>query len=164
MMKKMLFILAMLVFSATHVVAADKSPLELISVNEVDVKVKNSKGVDEVKRVDAAKANVTPGDTVIFTTRYSYTGDKPATGVVITNPMPEHMLFTEGTAEGKGASIEYSADNGTHYAPAGKVKIKDAKGKEISATAVDYTHIRWVFKGALNKGAKGEVSFRAKVK
>lgn len=164
MMKKILFILAMLVFSATHAMAADKNPLELISVNEVEVKVKNSKGVDEVKRVDAAKANVTPGDTVIFTTRYSYIGDKPATNVVITNPMPDHMLFTEGTAEGKGTKIDFSADNGKSYAPAGKVKVKDAKGKERVATAADYTHIRWVFKGALEKGAKGEVSFRAKVK
>lgn len=163
-MKKALFILAMLIFTATHAVAADKSPLELVSVNEVDITVKNSKGVDEVQRVDAAKAKVVPGDTVIFTTRYSYAGGKPATDVVITNPMPEHMIYTDGTAEGKGTRIEFSADKGASYAPAGKVKIKDAKGKERVAAAADYTHIRWVFKGALEKGAKGEVFFRAKVK
>ena len=164
MMKKALFILAMLVFTATYAMAADKGKIDLVSVLEVEITVKNAKGVDEVKRVDASKSKVEPGDTVIFSNRYSYTGDKPASDVDITNPVPEHMLFTEGTAEGKGTKIEFSADNGKTYAPAGKVKVKDAKGKERLATAAEYTHIRWTFTGALDKGAKGEVSFRAKVK
>lgn len=161
-MKKLLFIFALLVFTATCSMAADV--MDIKSAAEFEITVKNSQGVDEVKRVEASTVKVVPGDTVIFVNRYSYTGDKPATDVSIKNAVPEHMLFTEGSAEGKGTKIAYSADNGKTYAAAGKVMIKDAKGKERVAAAADYTNIKWVFTGPLTKGAKGEVSFKAKIK
>lgn len=164
MPKKFLTTLSLLLLIALPVSAAEKKGIELKSTAEVDIIVKNDKGVNEVIRVEAANANVAPGDTVIFSTHYSYQGEKPATDVVINNPLPEHMLYLDGTAEGRGTRIEFSADQGKTFAAANKVKIRDAEGKERPASAADYTHIRWTIEGALAPGAKGSVSFKAKVK
>lgn len=144
--------------------AADKGVIELRSVSEIDVTVTNDKGEKEVKRVEAAKANVTPGEAVIFTTYYSNNGKEAASDIVINNPMPEYMLYVDGTAEGAGTRIEFSVDNGKSYGMPESLKVKDEKGKERTAIASDYTHIRWTLSKPLAPGGKGSVSFRAKVK
>lgn len=162
MVKKMLAVLSLLLLVPVQAMAT--GVVELKSVAEVEVTVKNAGGKPELQRVEAAKANVTPGDVVIFSTSYENRGDQPATNVKITNPMPAHMLYVAGSAEGKGTRIELSVDNGKTFAPEGQLKVKDATGKERPATAADYTHIRWTIEGSLAKGAKGGVSFRAKVK
>lgn len=165
MPKKFLAILSLLLLVALPVNAAEKKGIELKSTAEVDIIVKNDKGVNEVVRVEAASAKVVPGDTVIFTTSYTNLGDKPATDIVINNPVPENMLYIDGSAEGKNTRIEFSVDNSKSFAVASKLKIKDiASGKERLATPADYTQIRWIRDSALDKGAKGTVSFRAKVK
>lgn len=162
MVKKMLAVLSLLLLVPVQAMAA--GGVELKTVAEVEVTVKNAQGKEELRRVEAALANVAPGDAVIFSTSYENLGDQPATDVVITNPMPEHMLYVGGSAEGRGTRIELSVDNGKTFAPEGRLKVKDAAGKERPATAADYTHIRWTIEGSLAKGAKGGVSFRAKVK
>jgi uncharacterized repeat protein (TIGR01451 family) len=164
MTKKLLATLSLLLLIALPASAVEKKGVELKSTAEVDIIVKNDKGINEVVRVAAADTNVTPGDTIIFSTYYEYQGEKPATNVVINNPLPEPMLYLDGTAEGKGTRIEFSVDKGQTFAAADKLKIKDAEGKEQPASAADYTHIRWTFEGALQDGAKGSVSFKAKVK
>lgn len=158
-----------LVFSAALLLPAaawsqQKGGVEIKSVSEIEVTQTNADGKTEVKRLDATKKNVAPGQTVIFTNYYTYTGDKPATDVVIKNPVPEHMLYVDGTAEGKGTKIEFSVDKGKTYATADKLKIKTADGKERRAAAADYTHIRWIIEKPLQKGGKGSVSFMARVK
>lgn len=164
MTTKLLAILSLLLLVALPAGAVEKKGIELKSTAEVDITVKNDKGEKEIIRVEAASANVTPGDTVIFTTHYTYQGEKPATDVVINNPLPEHMLYLDGTAEGKGTRIEFSVDKGVTFAAANILKVKDAEGKDRPASAADYTHIRWTIEGALQNGAKGSVSFKAKVK
>lgn len=164
MAKKLFIVLSLLLLISLPALAAEKAGIELKSTAEVDILVKNDKGVKEVVRVEAASTNVAPGDTVIFTTHYTYQGEKPATDVVINNPIPEHMRFLNGTAEGKKTRIDYSIDNGKSFAEPNKLKIKEADGKERLATADDYTNIRWIIEGALEKGAKGSVFFKAKVK
>lgn len=163
MTKKLLTTLSLLLLLVLPVQAADKGAIELRSTAEVEISVKNDKGADVVTRVDAAMAKVVPGDTVIFTTYYTNVSANPATDIVIDNPVPEHMLYLDGTAEGANTRIEFSVDQGKTFGAAGKLKVKDDKGKERPATAADYTNIRWTREGALGKGAKGSVSFRAKL-
>jgi uncharacterized repeat protein (TIGR01451 family) len=163
MTNKFLTTLGLLLLLALPVQAADKGGIELKSTAEVEITVKNDQGVSQVTRVDAATAKVVPGDTVIFTTYYANIGANPATDIVIDNPLPEHMLYLGGSAEGMTPRIEFSVDHGKTFAAASKLRIKDAAGQERPATAADYTHIRWTMVGTLEKGAKGSVSFRAKV-
>lgn len=162
MAKKVLTALSLTVFFAIQAIAS--GGIELRSVAEVEISAFNSKGEKEIRRVEAAKANVVPGDAVIFTTVYTYLGEKPATNIVINNPVPEHMLYVDGSAEGKNTRIEFSVDQGKTFAAANRLKVRDAKGKERLATAADYTHIRWTMDHALERGANGSVSFRARVK
>ena len=162
MKQKLLAILAAVLLLTAEALAA--GGLELKSLAEIEVSVKTAKGETELRRVEAAKANVAPGDAVIFTTRYLNKGDKPATGVVLTNPIPEHMLYLDGSAEGSGTRIDFSVDGGRSYGDPGKLTVKEADGRQRPAVAADYTQIRWTLAGAVAPAAAGSVSFRAKVK
>lgn len=163
-MKKVLYLVfAAALLAPAAVWAQQKGVLDIKTVSEVEVTQTNAEGKKEVKRIDATTRNVAPGQTVIFTNNYTYAGDKPATDVVIKNPVPEHMLYVDGTAEGNGTRIEFSVDKGKTYAAADKLKVTSSDGKDRRAAAVDYTHIRWTIEKPLQKGAQGSVSFRAKV-
>src|SRR5512134_3515739 len=121
----------------------EQGTIELKSVSEVEVVTATAGGAKVVKRVDTGKAKVVPGDTVVFTTTYRNTGTKPAEKVVITNPVPDHTLYVEKSAEGKGTMIDFSADGGKSYASPDKLTVNDAAEKARKAGAADYTHIRW---------------------
>jgi uncharacterized repeat protein (TIGR01451 family) len=107
---------------------------------------------------------VVPGDIVIFTTRYVNTGKEPAANVTIMNPVPEHMVYVDKSAEGKGARIDFSVDGGKTYGAADMLTLKDGQGKMRPALAKDYTHIRWVLSAPLAPDGTGSVSFRAQLK
>ena len=143
--------------------AQQKESIELRSTAEVDVVSTNAKGEKEVNRVDVAKAKVLPGDTVFFMTAYTNIGKQPADTVVITNPVPEHMVYADKSAEGKGTRIEFSVDGGKSYAARDKLMVTDAQGKKRAATVADYTHIKWIVIKPVTPGAKGSVSFKAKL-
>lgn len=144
--------------------AQEKGTIELKSISEVEVVTTTAAGKKVVKRVDTGKASVVPGDTVVFTTTYRNIGAKPAEKVVITNPVPEHTLYLDKSAEGKGATIDFSVDGGKNYAPAGKLTVMDAQEKVRTAGPADYTHIRWTLLKPLAPGGRGNVSFKAKIK
>lgn len=155
---------ALLLFLPAPAPAQQKGSIVLTSVSEVEVTQQNAEGKKEVKRVDAAKAKVVPGDTVIFTVSYANTDTKPADRVIITNPVPQHMTYIDKSAEGKGAVIEFSVDGGKAYAAPGKLTVTTAAGIKRPAAAADYTHIKWTITKPLAPGAKGNVSFRAVLK
>lgn len=142
---------------------AQPGSVSLISVAEVEIKVKNDQGIEEIKRIPAASANVAPGDAVIFTNYYSNKGDKPADKVVVTNPVPNNMFYVDGSAGGKNARIEFSIDKGKTFGLPETLIISTDDGKERPARSTDYTHIRWTLTTAVPPGEKGEVAFRAKV-
>ena len=142
--------------------AQRKGHIKLTSVAEVEKQIVNSEGKKEMKRVPAVK--VLPGSEVIFTTRYENISKEVADNAVITNPVPEHMLYKNNSAQGTGTRITYSIDNGKSYNIPGQLFVKDAAGRTFPARPKDYTHIRWTFNNSLPSGAKGEVSFRAILK
>ena len=136
--------------------------VQLTSVAEVEVERFNQEGKKEVQRVKASK--VLPGTEVIFTTHYENTSKQVAENAVITNPMPEHMVYEENSARGDGTLITFSVDGGKTYDVPAKLFVFDASGRKFPARPQDYTHIRWSFGNPLQPGAKGEVSFRAILK
>jgi len=146
------------------VAGAQQGDIVVTSIAEVEVTQKNAQGAPEVKRVEASKAKVVPGDVVIFTTRYANKGKAPATGVVITNPVPEHMSYVDRSAEGKGTKIDFSVDGGKTYGIPEKLQVNGKDGKVRPALAGDYTHIRWTVTNPLAPGAEGQVTFRARIK
>lgn len=153
---------ALLTVTWTQAQARTKGHIKLTSTAWQEKQVFNQEGKKELKRVPAAK--VLPGDEVIFTISYQNIGKEAADQAVITDPIPEHMIYIQNSAEGTGARITFSVDGGKTYHAPGKLFIVDAAGRQYPARPQDYTHIRWTFAKPLPPGAKGEVSFRAILK
>jgi len=136
--------------------------VELKSAVEMEVQVTNEKGEKVTKRVPATKA--LPGDVLIYIVSYANNGKDAAEKVVITNPVPEHMVYVLGSAAGEGAAAIYSVDGGKTFGPAETLKVQTANGVERAAQAADYTHIRWTLSRTVKPGEKGVVTFQAKLK
>lgn len=158
------FMLVLLLPASAFAQQKAKGSIELKSISEVEMVTKTAGGVKEVKRVDTSTAKVVPGDTVVFTTEYRNIGEKQAEKVMITNPIPEHTVYVDKSASGRGARIDFSVDGGKSYQSPNRLTVKDAQGKTRKAVASDYTNIRWTLKKPLATGGKGSVSFKAKIK
>ena len=138
--------------------AQEKGNIELKTVAEVEVEEFNEEGMKVIKRVPAGK--VLPGTEVIYTIFSTNTGKVPAEKMIITNPIPEHTVYKEGSAVGEGTVITSSVDKGKTYDVPENLKVIRDDGKEYQAKMSDYTHIRWSFQEALPAHAEGYVSFR----
>ena len=108
-----------------------------------------------------------PGDELIYTVAYTNKTAKPAEKVMVTNPVPKHTRYKDGSAAGDNADITFSVDGGKTFATPDKltVTIKDKAGKDNvrPAAGAEYTHIRWVLKQNVAPGQSGAVRFRAMI-
>lgn len=103
---------------------------------------------------------VVPGDKLVFTLSYKNMGGQPATGFVVTNPIPEAIAFEGGESAGAVVSV----DGGTNWGTLTALKVKQADGTERAAVPADVTHIRWTFTQAIPAGQSGKLNFRGVVK
>ena len=101
-------ILILAIFS--HLAMAD---IELSTTAQVEVTETNAQGEKVVKRQPATQ--VVPGKEVIYTIRAKNTGTQPAGSIVVTNPVPQHTEYVEGSAFGSGTEISFSVDGGKSY-------------------------------------------------
>lgn len=141
--------------------AAKPGSIELRNVAEVEVPTKTADGKTEKKRVPAERA--APGTEVIYTSTFRNVGTKPAGGIVINNPVPANTTLVGGSAFGDNADITFSADGGKTFAPADKVKVRGADGRERAAGLTEFTNIRWTYRGELAPGKQSGVGFRVTV-
>jgi uncharacterized repeat protein (TIGR01451 family) len=146
---------------AGNALVARAQNVELVTKAEREVEV-IEKGV-KVKKTGPPQKMI-PGEEVLYTTTYTNKTAKPAENVAVTNLVPKHTRYKDGSAEGDSATITYSVDGGKTFATPDKltVTIKDKSGKDIvrPAVAQDYTHIRWVLKQNVTPGQSGSVRFR----
>jgi uncharacterized repeat protein (TIGR01451 family) len=103
---------------------------------------------------------VTPGDRLIFELSYRNGGAEPATGFVITDPIPAAIAF----AGDETAGAIFSVDGGRTWGPLAALRVAQPNGGSRPAGLSDVTHIRWVFTRPIPAGAAGSVSFRGVVK
>src|SRR3569832_617612 len=111
------------------------------------------------KSTSQIEAAVTPGDEVIYTITYANKSEDVATNVVITNPIPAHMNYENGSAQGTNSQIEFSVD-GSHFATPDKLTVT-VDGRTRHAQPEDYTHVRWTLAEPLSPGQQGQLSYRA---
>lgn len=154
-----IIIAAAALLAATIAPAFAEGKLALVSRSEKEVVVVKD-GKKNVTLVPAEK--VVPGDVVLFTNRYKNEGKDAAQDVVISNPVPKHMTYLDGSAFGEGAQITFSFDNGKSFDTPGKL-VKTEKGKKRTVRADEYTHIRWSFKNPIPPAKEGELGFRARL-
>jgi len=136
----------------------NSSAIVVKTVAELETKVEGS---DEVKRLPATK--VPPGGFVIYTISASNTSSKPAEKVVVTDPIPEHMDYVDGSATGEGAHISFSVDGGKTFSAKEKLQVRGKDGVTRDAMSTDYTHIRWQFEKPIPPGESRAVQFRARL-
>jgi uncharacterized repeat protein (TIGR01451 family) len=102
---------------------------------------------------------VTPGDRLVFVLSYRNEGNEPATGFVLTNPIPDSVEFA-GTDD---PSAVVSVDGGSTWGPLSALTVIQPDGVGRPAQAADVTHIRWAFARPVPSGAAGELTFRGLV-
>lgn len=136
--------------------------IKVTSIAQMEVAVTDKNGKKVFKRTAVDKA--VPGNEVIFTTTFKNTIDKPASDIVINNPIPKDTEYKASSAFGKDCEILFSADGGKTYAPSEELKVKGADGKQRIALPNEYTDIRWNHRVPLAAGKSGEVGFRAVIK
>lgn len=140
--------------------AAPQSGVELHTVATQAKVVTAADGSQHTEMVPAA--TVLPGTEITYTITYRNAGSKPADAVVVNDPIPAHMDYVDGSAQGTNTAIAYSVDHGKTWADAlDKLSISNADGSSRTATARDCTDIRWTVQGAVAAGGEGSVSFRA---
>lgn len=117
---------------------------------------------DGSKHTDIVPAGrVLPGTEVIWNVNYEIVGTSPVTNAVITDPIPQNMVYVAGSASGDKSDITFSVDGGKTWGTADSLQVKNADGTSRVALPKDYTTIRWILKGSLAPGAKGTVTFHA---
>ncbi|MEQ1879461.1 MAG: hypothetical protein ABL878_00650 [Burkholderiales bacterium] len=124
--------------------------------------VKNKDGKPEKKREPVKTAM--PGTEVIYVITYRNTGDKPAEKVVVNNPVPEHLAYIPGSAQGAGTRIEFSVDKGKQFGALETLRVKAANGVTRVAKGEDVTHVRWMVMAPVSPGASDSVTYKAVIK
>lgn len=149
---------ALSVVAASGAAAQDGGPLKFTNAVYQEVEVKAPDGKVTKKLVPAAK--VVPGNEVVYEIEYSNTGTETASDVAITNPVPPELAFVD--IVGMPATA-FSVDGGQQFGQLAELEITNSDGTKRPAQASDVTTVRWVLPD-LKPGAKGKVSFRARVK
>lgn len=150
------------VFGSTLISPVAAKPTPLLSIKstiEKEIVTVDANGRRRTTRVAVEK--VVPGETVIYTYGLTNAGALPAEPVLISAPIPEHMIYKDKSAVTAGATVRFSIDNGKTFASADELEVVTADGKRRPAGASDYTHIRWQLSAPLASGASHEVAFRA---
>ena len=124
-----------------------------------EVEVQTEDGRTERRQVPAAR--VVPGDDVIYVINYRNVGDAPLDDVVITNPIPDQLVYVD--AAGAVPVTEVSVDDGAQYGALADLTVAGVDGEPRPATPADVSHLRWIIP-VLPAGGDGAVSFTARVR
>src|SRR5262245_23925664 len=143
------------------VAAAEQGTIELRSRVEKRIMVKLPDGRTEEKLIPANK--VVPGDVVAYTIEAKNIAKQPAERVVITDPIPAHTHYLEGSAQAANADLTFSVDGGTRFDTPEKLEVTEPNGARRAARASDYTHIRWVFAQPLAPAESRSARFLAQL-
>jgi uncharacterized repeat protein (TIGR01451 family) len=110
--------------------------------------------------------SVQPGDVMRYTLSSQNAGDKPASKLVLTQPIPAHTTYVVGSAIANGAKLTYSIDAGKSFVanPTIKVKLADGSVVEKPAPAEMYTHARWDYSESLQPAAAVRSTYEVAVK
>lgn len=103
---------------------------------------------------------VAPGDSLVFMFDYRNKGSVPATGFVVTNPMPGAVAYQSSPDPAAIVSI----DGGRSWGMLARLKVRESDGMVRGARPEDVTHVRWTFARAIPAGQGGKLSFRGVVR
>jgi len=122
----------------------------------------DSEGVVQRRMVEAK--SVVPGDELQYRVQFTNEGELAvdAGTIVITDVVPQHTEYVDGTAFGSGTDVSFSVDGET-FAEANKLNVS-REGEIRTASARDYQSIRWQFAPELEPGSSSYVTFNVRLK
>jgi uncharacterized repeat protein (TIGR01451 family) len=114
----------------------------------------------------AIEGSVQPGDVLRYTLTSENAGDKPASQLVLTQPVPAQTKYVLGSAVANGAKLTYSIDAGKSFVaqPTIQVKLADGKIVEKPAPAEMYSHVRWDYSESVKPAAAVRSVYEVAVK
>jgi uncharacterized repeat protein (TIGR01451 family) len=116
----------------------------------------------------ALQGNVTvqPGDVLRYTLTSQNAGDKPASNLVLTQPVPAQTQYVLGSALANGAQLTYSIDSGKSFVAKPTIKVKQADGSVVEkpAPAAMYSHVRWDYSASVKSASTVHSVYEVSVK
>lgn len=103
---------------------------------------------------------VLPGDPLVFLLSWKNNTNKPVSGFVINNPVPDNTVYTGAREPAPMVSV----DGGKTFGPLATLKVKGADGRPRPANPTDVTGLRWTLAQPIPPGGTGNVAFFALVK
>jgi uncharacterized repeat protein (TIGR01451 family) len=103
---------------------------------------------------------VTPGDHLVFVLSYHNNAAAPATDFVVTNPIPDSVIFAGAESAGSVLSV----DGGQSWGALAALTVRNPDGSSRPAALGDVTHVRWRIAQPIPAGGGGELRFRGVVK
>ncbi|MEZ5537494.1 MAG: hypothetical protein R3F02_17970 [Thiolinea sp.] len=142
--------------------AVDRTLVSITSqVNELVQQV-DANGQMQLAAVSPER--IVPGDRVLYTTHIANNGVQASENIVVTNPIPEHVSYLGGTAQGENFTIVYSVDGGQSWGQPEQLQVRQADGQIRQAKPEEYTHIRWQYRAALQPAEVQQISYQAQLK
>ena len=124
----------------------------------VSVEMETGETVEELRPAELVR----PGETVVFTVHFENQMAEAAENIVLEMPVPEEMVFVQGSADYEGVNTLHSVGDGVFHSWSDLI-IEDETGSR-SAGADDVRAIKWVFTDAVPANTVDEISFRAVLK
>ncbi len=103
---------------------------------------------------------VLPGDNLVFVVKYTNTSPKPASNLLVTNPLPAPVIYN-GSHDG---NEEVSVDGGNSWGVLSALFVIETDGTSRPASMRDVTHVRWEITDTLAPGESGKLIFRGIVR
>ncbi len=103
--------------------------------------------------------SVLPGEELVGVMKYEYTHAVQADNVVFSLPVRKEFAYVEGSATDE-KYVWFSTDNGKTFQRMKDLIVKMPSGAERPATGNDVTNLEWRMARPIQKGEKGELSYR----
>lgn len=104
---------------------------------------------------------VVPGDRVRVTLTFTNNSAAPATGLNITNPIPEGLVFN---STNDATDFSVSVDGGKSFGALASLTVPVENGVLRAATLPDVTHVRWLWSQPVAPRQSRSVAFFGLVK
>jgi uncharacterized repeat protein (TIGR01451 family) len=158
-MRHALMLGGLLLAAAVPAAAAPGQPVKITATVLAEARQAAKDGTVQLRLVPAG--HVVPGDHVVYQLTVSNSGSKPATGVVIANPVPAGMQYAGPAA---GSPVPDVSVDGKTFGPLASLRIATAGGGVRPAAAADVRVVRWQLAQPVAAGGARQVAFRALLK
>jgi len=143
-------------------VFANSSPVSIKVDSFKKSVVVDKKGKKHIEWIKPTK--VVPKDTVKYVDTITNSSMDNIKDLIVKNKIDKNILFVAGSIKSKAKySVEFSVDNGKHFAPIDKLFVVGKDGKKHKATPKDYRAVAFKIL-ELPAKANINISYQTKIK